>query len=90
MDYFGPFRYLREAFGIDKGEKLAELTDTESAFFENAVKRSCELKDEVRRIELDMQEIEVLNRKWWLAVRKKYNLKTDNITYDDGAIYEVK
>lgn len=90
MDYFGMFKQLRENFGIGKGTKVAELSDTESAFFENHVKRTRELKDDLRKTELDMREIEILNQKWWLAVRKKYNIETDNITYDDGAIYEIK
>lgn len=75
---------------IVKGRKLADIDPLETMEFELKLRRAKKLLDEKRRIELDIEENSVWLRKWWLEIRRKYNIEMENVTFDEGGVYEGK
>lgn len=86
------YEFVRRAihFGGERGDKVLELTTSEIAMFEAKIERAKQLNNEKKRIDLDLEEISIWTRKWWLEIRKKHNIDTDNLTYSDGTLYEIK
>ena len=75
---------------LAKGRKITEIDPIEAMEFESKMKRMKALNHTRRRTELDMEEIDLWRRKWWIEIRKKYDIETDNLTYDEGVVYEGK
>lgn len=75
---------------VVKGRKLLELDVIDSMEFESKLKRAKQLQDEKLRTELDIQEISIWMRKWWLEIRKKNKIEVENVIFDEGGVYEGK
>lgn len=69
-------------------EKICELECLEAIEFDDKFRQMQELVTEQKYLNLDIEEISLWMKKWWLKIRSKYNIETENITYRDGVIYK--
>lgn len=84
------FDNMRRVLGEDKvvGDKIKdiEIPDiAEKAMLDANLKA---VEKEIERLTLNLQDIKFDHEKWWIKMRKKYNLATDRLHYDSGAFYE--
>ena len=86
MEFIPPIQLGR----MVKGQKVLDLDPIEAMEFENKLQKVKKMYEEKKRLELDLEELSVWMRKWWLEIRKKHKIDIANVTYDEGAVYEIK
>ena len=90
---FNPFEFLYNhihAGHLVKGPKICNLDPIEVMEFDVKIKRMKDLQEARKAIDIEMEETGLMMRKWWLFIRRKYKIETENVAHEDGVVYEVK
>ena len=89
MNYFDIFRKKLNDNKV-VGDRLVELDIPDIAEKEMLDSKLKAMEKMIERNTLNLQEIKLDYEKWWVKMRRKYGLTTDNLHYDNGSFFEWK
>lgn len=71
-----------------RGRKLCDLSNGEVAEQEELLAKGAGLGEQMKELNMQMNELRLRGDRWWQKVRRAHTLEADKLNYHNGAIYE--